>query len=422
MTLAQDEIDFVRKQLEDGSAEGSDALIDFANRFAYNPRLKHRSLLLSLDLSETQNETYRQALRDEMLALVAQVVEDHNSPDPKLKEESEELQEALKKEKQAPPSRQIAFSCRELGHSYRKNGFRLHGVDLDLRMGEITGVVGKNANGKTTLFRMIAGELRHTEGTLSYPALGAPVDTRIQWAKVKQQIAYVPQILPRWYGSLRENLSYSAATHGIRGQANLDEVAYIVERLDLTNHLEKRWGELSGGYRLRFELASALVWRPHLLILDEPLANLDFEAQLTVLRDIRDLARSRRKPIAVVMSSQHLHEVEAVAENILFLSDGAVRYHGPTAEIGADRDQNVFELGTSVAIPALRQKLRGLGIERISTDGMSYIIEASLSLHPSELLRALLDAEVPVTYFRDVSRSIKGLFDEDDAKLRGPKS
>lgn len=257
----------------------------------------------------------------------------------------------------------------------------------------------------------MVGELRHTTGTLSYPSLNPKGEDDIDWPQVKSQIAYVPQELPRWYGSLNDNLQYEAAVHGLRGEDNLREVDYVIERLDLRDHMDKAWPELSGGFKLRFSLAKALVWKPKLLVLDEPLGNLDFKAQQTVLRDVRDLAKALREPMAVLISSQHLHEIEAVSDAIVFLKKGNVAYNGPIEEIGEARKHNTFELGTDCDLDTLRRHLGEADYPDVHFNGISYIITSSLGVTERDLLLRLLDSGVEVEYFRNISRSIKQLFD-----------
>ncbi|MEM8934101.1 MAG: ATP-binding cassette domain-containing protein [Acidobacteriota bacterium] len=305
----------------------------------------------------------------------------------------------------------VALTAEGLAKTYRKTGFRLGGVTFDLRQGEILGVVGPNAHGKTTLLRLLAGELRHDDGMLGYPTLRGGTG-RIDWTEVKHQLAYLPQDLPRWHRSLRNTLHYEAAIHDLRATENEREVDYIVERLSLFDELDKRWRELSGGTKLRFALARALVWKPKLLILDEPLANLDFKAQQTLLQDVRHLASSVRHPMAVVISSQHLHEVEAVADRILFLHLGRVRFEGPREAIGEQRDDNVFELGVPLTLSALHDLLDDLPVHEVSHSGISYIVRASLGTTAADLLGRLFAAGVAVDYFRDVSRSTKALFEQ----------
>ncbi len=134
----------------------------------------------------------------------------------------------------------------------------------------------------------------------------------MDWIKIKNQIAYVKQEIPKWHGSLRENLHFDSI-HGIKGLQNKKDVDFILHRLGLIEYQNREWNELSGGFKLRFTLAKALVWKPSLIILDEPLANLDIHAQILVLNDLRDLANSSKYPVSIVISSQHLHEVEHIA-------------------------------------------------------------------------------------------------------------
>lgn len=361
-----------------------------------------------------------------MLALVDSIIADHTHPAPDMLRRKQLLEEGRQKYQPAKLDRGVVFECRDLGHTFRKgesDEFHLRNISLQLRLGDITGVVGENGNGKTTLFRMVVGELKHMEGTLSYPYLGAPSERDISWPEIKRQIAYVPQTLSKWYGTLEENLRYAASIKGITGKDNDREFTYIVERLGLGDQLSLSWSELSGGFQLRFELARALIWKPKLLALDEPLANLDFRSQLTMLRDIRDLSRSIRDPMAVLLSSQHLHELEAIADNILFLSQGRVLYDGPISGIGENRRQNMFEINCAEDVSRLREKLRLPAITRVSFNGMSYIITTGRAVGRDQLLEILREKNVEFTYFRDISRSVKQLFEaETVGKTKGSVS
>jgi ABC-2 type transport system ATP-binding protein len=235
---------------------------------------------------------------------------------------------------------------------------------------------------------------------------------RPEWVRVKSQLAYLPQELSPWHGSLKECLQFEAAIHGVRNpEDNEREVEYVIQRFSLGRHIDKSWGQLSGGYKLRFSLARVMVWKPKILVMDEPLANLDVVAQRRLLKDLRELARSFRYPMAVLMSSQHLHEMESVCKNIVVLRGGEVLYNGPTGDVGKSRADNRFEFGTdtdSKAIAALGSDAR---IRDVRHDGVSYSVRASPDLTSQALLQLLFDAGVQVDYFRDVSRSVKSLFE-----------
>ncbi|CAK8717011.1 ABC transporter ATP-binding protein [Candidatus Electrothrix laxa] len=402
----------IRAAITDNPAEGSTGLIKFANTYALKGKQQHSAVILKLNLTKAADAEQQKRVIQDMLTLVEEIIADATDDGAAGNEQPLNQLIVHAQEHTPEPPRDVVFRCEDLGRTYKKSDFRLQGVDLQLRFGEVTGVVGENGNGKTTLFRLVAGELLHSQGGMAYPVLQEDSTAKkgINWIKVKEQIAYVPQELPKVYGKLEEMLQYEAAIHGIRGKKNLREVDFIVQRLELTEHLEKRWKELSGGFKLRFALARALVWKPKLLIIDEPLANLDFKAQQVVLRDLRNLADGLRYPISVLISSQHLHEVEAVSDRIVFLDKGKVEFNGPKAQLGEERRCNTFELLVSCTEEELRGHLRLLAPQRIQHSGVSYVVTLPLAVDGGRLLRHLLECGVEVEYFRDISKSIKQLF------------
>jgi ABC-type multidrug transport system ATPase subunit len=307
----------------------------------------------------------------------------------------------------------ILMECFGLSKYYRKSGFSLSGIDLHLRLGEITGVVGENGNGKTTLFKVITGNLQHDAGVIAFPLLQrlqAAKKGEVDWIEVKSEIAYVEQELPSWHGTLKQNIHLELAQHGIKGAYNEQNTAYILERLGLTEHADKKWSELSGGYKLRFALAKALVWRPKLLVIDEPLANLDVRSQRIVLNDLKDLAKSAKYPISIIISSQHLHEIESIADNLMFLQQGRMVYSGDKNNIGDARLHNFFELSCVLEKRTLESLLTGLPISEIEHNGLSYVITGSKELDGQQILSTLIQNNVEVEYFRNISNSAKRLF------------
>ena len=413
-------IDQIAASLRDGLAanpmDGSTSLVLFANTYALDSTLPHTALILKLDYGRAQNDEQRQRLLGLMLTLVDEIVADtEGGPREGAAEPlAAVVERAQDRYRDMPVPRDLVFACGDLGKTYRKSGFHLQGVSLQLRLGEITAVVGENGNGKTTLFRLVVGELLHDAGSMAFPLLDQASSRRkgIDWVRVKRSLAYVPQELPKWYGygDLRENLEYEAAIHGVPASDNRREVDFIVQRLGLSEHLDKRWPELSGGFKLRFALARALVWKPRLLVIDEPLANLDFKAQQVVLQDLRHLADGLRHPVSVLISSQHLHEVEAIADHILFLEQGQVKFNGPIDTLGEQRRVNTFELRTDCTEQVLRERLAVLQPIRFQDRGVAFVVTLPLGVTQRELLRHLLDQGVEVEYFRDISRSIKQLF------------
>mgnify|MGYP000872285066 CR=1 FL=1 len=285
--------------------------------------------------------------------------------------------------------------------------FELGPMDLELRTGEITGVVGENGNGKTTLLRQVAGLLNHDEGELRWPA--APADP----FERRGTIAWIPQRSARWYGTLLQNLRFTASIHGINGAANEDRVQYTLHRLGLTRFANLTWNELSSGYKLRFELARMVVWRPRILVLDEPIANLDLQAQQLFLQDLKHLAASARDPVSIILSSQQLHEIEAIADRIVFLKNGKPMYSGSTAGFDNDRSSNVYELKGALDRQRLLAALGAANVLALDDTGIVLRLTTPRSLGPRELMRALNSADIELSYFRDISTSTRKLFHQD---------
>jgi ABC-2 type transport system ATP-binding protein len=302
------------------------------------------------------------------------------------------------------------FRGENLKKTYKGFPFSLKNVNLELKTGEITSIVGENGNGKTTLLRIVAGELLADSGSQLYPNLGvSPGD----WYKIKQKIAFIPQNLEKWSGKLIENLYFAAAVHGINPSDNEDTVEFIIHRLGLSKYKNATWNEISSGYKLRFALAKAMVWRPKILILDEPLANLDVNAKLLFMQDLRLLSQSTRFPVSILLSSQQLHEVETVTDKIMFIKNGVCEYYGATSDFGANRQTNVFEIGGNFGISDLRPLLQSLSDKvRIESTGQSFIVETPLEITGNLLLEKLI-GNIKVDYFRDISQSTRKLFHQN---------
>ncbi|NRA12356.1 MAG: ABC transporter ATP-binding protein [Crocinitomicaceae bacterium] len=174
--------------------------------------------------------------------------------------------------------------------SYSAGRFELKNINLNINAGEITGIVGENGNGKTTLLRVVAGELDVDAGEIQF--MGSTIEST-DWRSFKEQITYIPQRIPRWYGYLRTNLVFQASIHGIPSDEIDTQLNLLLDELGLQEYTDLKWSEISTGYRLRFQLAKMLIGKPKLLVLDEPIANLDIKAQEKFLTDLHDWFRTK---------------------------------------------------------------------------------------------------------------------------------
>ena len=399
----------IKMAIKQHPERGADLLIDFARAYAGSVDAEDEVILKKLEWMMAPNEQEKATAKLDLLALTDKIAADYNPE--AVKAFAEKEQQVAKAAAKISLPNDVVLRAEHIKKRYRNSRFTLQAEHLELRLGEITGLVGENATGKTTLFRILAGDLAPDSGSVQY-TLFDPKD-RLHWPDLKRKIAYVPQELPVWLGSLRENIQFEAALHGIRGAANQQATDYIIHRMGLAPHLDKTWAELSGGYKLRFALAKAMVWKAQLLIVDEPLAFLDIKTQLVVLNDLKNLAKSLRYPIAILVSSQHLHEIEAVADQMLFMKDGYLEVLGRTADFGNDRSRNIFEIGSPLAFADFTKRLDDFHYHKTWSNGMTYFVSTPLETDGFALLQFLHQQQIPVQYFRDISRSVKTKFYAD---------
>ena len=303
------------------------------------------------------------------------------------------------------PENTILLSTNNLIRSYRKSAFALGPISIDLKAGEIVGLVGENGNGKTTLLRTLCGELQVTGGKVEY---------RFPYRDVydlRSKLVYIPQRTPSWQGSLLSNLQFTAATYGTTGEENHLLVELAIARMGLRKFRSYRWKDLSSGYKMRFELARALLRRPQVLLIDEPLANLDILAQQVVLDDLRDIACSPFRPLGIMLSSQQLYEVEKTSDRVIFLKNGLpLHIPGDTDATFVEIPKCIIEFESEWKQEPLREALNKIGLEKLQINGGTYVATFPAATTRESFLQCALNSNIPVNYFRDISRSARRFF------------
>jgi zinc/manganese transport system ATP-binding protein len=202
-------------------------------------------------------------------------------------------------------------------------------VSFALAAGEFAGLIGSNGAGKTTLMRVILGLQRPTAGTVRI--CGAPRSRRARLiGYVPQKIALDPELPLR----ARDVVGLGLDGHRLgvpvpsrRRRRSVDEALDAVDALGFAN---SRVGNLSGGEQQRVLIAHALIGRPRLLLLDEPLANLDVRSEHEVVRLLARIAEEQR--IAVLLSAHDMNPLLPVMDRIVYVADGRVA-SGTTDEV-----------------------------------------------------------------------------------------
>jgi ABC-type multidrug transport system ATPase subunit len=223
----------------------------------------------------------------------------------------------------------------------------LQGVDLDVRAGDVVALLGPNGAGKTTLVSIVAGLRKADSGSVEVDGL----DALRRSAEVRARIGLAPQDLGVYpVVSVRQNLRLFgelAGVHRTELKARIDEVA---EALAITDLLDRKGGELSGGQKRRVHTAIALLHRPRLLLLDEATTGADVETRGHILELVRQLAGDGS---AVLYSTHYLAEVETLGSDAAFLDHGRVIARGGVEELIAAHAEPVLELAFDSEVPPI---------------------------------------------------------------------
>lgn len=295
---------------------------------------------------------------------------------------------------------QTIISVQNLQKVYNSS-FSLGPINLEIKTGEIIGLVGENGNGKTTLLRSICGELHPSSGTIKY------LFTYDDLYDLRSRLVYIPQRTDTWRGSMYENLEFTASCYGFSPEENNLVVDLIITRLGLRKFRNHSWNNLSSGYKMRFELARMLLRKPKILLIDEPLANLDILAQQTVLDDFRNIANSAFRPIAIVLSSQQLYEVEKTSNQVVFLKRGSQK--NLLDENEANKNC-IIEFESSLNLSDLNQLFSIIDILSLVQNGGTYIATFPENVSINDFMKVIVNHSIPVSYMRNISNSTRRFF------------
>ncbi|WP_072469815.1 ABC transporter ATP-binding protein [Urinicoccus massiliensis] len=206
----------------------------------------------------------------------------------------------------------------------------LHGIDLEIKPGEIYGFIGKNGAGKTTTIKCVMGLLDYDQGNIFINGM----DTKKDPLACKQISAYIPDN-PRLYEFLTgaEYINFVADIYGVSEEDRMDRTLRLAKVFDLTGDLGSKISSYSHGMKQKLAIIAALVHDPKLLILDEPFVGLD----PTATHFLKELFQEMVANGAAIFFSTHVLEVaQNLCHKITIIKDGKIVKEGATKDVIQD--------------------------------------------------------------------------------------
>ena len=286
-----------------------------------------------------------------------------------------------------PASGRSAIVVENLTKRYPGGVLALDALTMTVPEGSVFGLLGPNGAGKTTTLRLLAGLTRATGGR----AVLGGVEVAPQALEARRGLGYLEQD-PRAYGWMtgREQVRLLGRLHGLHGRGLERSVDDALARVDMTAAADRKASSYSGGMRQRLGIAGALVHRPSVAILDEPVSSLDPEGR----RDVLNLIAGLRGELTVLFSTHVLADVERICDRVGILAHGRLVVEGPLAELLDRYALPVYrvevEPGQGAALEALAVALRGL--DWVTSVGVEHGIATVAVSDPERAGREILPA------------------------------
>ncbi|MBD91204.1 MAG: ABC transporter [Deltaproteobacteria bacterium] len=247
----------------------------------------------------------------------------------------------------------------------------LHGIDLEVRQGEIVGLLGPNGSGKSTLLALMGGLMSLDKGRILLD--GLTVERPDSAYRSRLGFVFQATCLDDTL-TARENLALSARLQGLTSAGRTERVAAMLDASGLTSRAEEPIKNFSGGMKRRLDIARALLHRPKLLCADEPTTGLDelsFHRTWTQIETLRDQGDT-----GILLTTHRPEEAER-CDRLVFIADGKVVATGTPDELKSQVSQDIVVVETDNPAEVATSIQEGLGLET-RRDGASVVVECEL--------------------------------------------
>ncbi len=238
--------------------------------------------------------------------------------------------EAVAKNQDPSPGNAAMIRADGLTRTYG-DFFAVRDVSFRIPRGQLVAFLGPNGAGKSTTMKLLTGVLAPTAGSAEI----AGVDVQSDRIAAASRLGYLPENGPLYLDMTpRSLLTFFGRARGLDGAKLKERIEFAIETCRLGDVIGKPTGKLSKGYRQRVGMAQAILHDPDVLIMDEPTAGLDPNQ----VEHVRELLLELAETKTLLLSTHILREVKAVAQRVLFVSQGRLVFDGDVSELGADED------------------------------------------------------------------------------------
>ena len=311
-----------------------------------------------------------------------------------------------------------AIRCEALSKRFGKF-VALDSLSLSVERGTTLGFLGPNGAGKTTTLRLFTGLTNPTQGRVWIT--GEEVSGNS--LQLRSKVGYLSEA-PAFYGWMTglEFLRFTGELYGLDSRTSRERAGELLERVDLTDAVDRKVKGYSRGMQQRLGLAQALIHRPEVLFLDEPASALDPMGR----RDMLETIGSLKGHTTVVISTHILADVERVCDHAAIMNRGKLVTEGSIHDLRSTQSQSAFEMEFEENAGALATELAGpswVGSVRVLRNNGREVIRVDandVAAAKRELPRLAYESGLTLVRFEHVSASLEDIFMEliEDEEVR----
>jgi len=275
------------------------------------------------------------------------------------------------------------------------------GINFHIEEGRCVSLLGPNGAGKTTTLKMLTGLLEPTSGSIYFKGEKAK--------DLRQFIGYLPQY-PAFYNWMngKEFLVFAGQLAKLNRKEAEKRSEELLERVGLTNAKKRKIGGYSGGMKQRLGLAQALIHRPKILILDEPVSALDPLGR----REVLDMIREIKQETTILFSTHVLHDAEEISDDILIMHDGEIAISGKIGTVIEQYQQPILHIELESQADEWLKTIESYSfVSEINIQGYkASIVLKDIVNGKQTLLKDIVDRRLPIRKFEMAQTTLEDIF------------